>query len=263
MLQALVEHGASPDFVVGASAGAINAAYYAGRPDREGVNRLADIWRRLRSADVFPWSPLRGLLGFVGLQQSLVDPAPLRELLARELPYQRLEESRLPCRIVATDLLDGSEVVLSSGPVDEALAAIPGVFPPVLLDGKHLIDGGISSNTPLSAAVELGAKRVVVLPTGYSCALPEPPGSVLAMVLHSLTLLIARQLVIDVVRWREKAEIVVVPPLCPIKTTAYDFSESEALIRRAAASTRTWLKTGGLERTEIPHELAPHDHLTI
>ena len=266
MLQALVEHGASPDFVVGASAGAINAAYYAGRPDPEGVNRLAAIWRRLRSADVFPWSPLHGLLGFVGLRRSLVDPAPLRELLVRELPYQRLEESRLPCRIVATNLLDGSEVVLSSGPVDEALvasAAIPGVFPPVELDGKHLIDGGISSNTPLSAAVELGAKRVVVLPTGYSCALDEPPDSVLAMVLHSLTLLIARQLVIDVVRWREKAEIVVVPPLCPIKTTAYDFSESEALIRRAAASTRTWLKTGGLERTGIPHELVPHDHLTI
>ena len=51
--------------------------------------------------------------------------------------------------------------MLSSGPVDEVLiasAAIPGVFPPVELDGKHLIDGGISSNTPLSAAVELGAK---------------------------------------------------------------------------------------------------------
>jgi NTE family protein len=266
MLQALVEHGASPDFVVGASAGAINAAYYAGRPDPEGVNRLAAIWRRLRSQDVFPWSPLHGLLGFVGLRRSLVDPAPLRELLARELPYQRLEQARLPCHIVATDLIDGSEVVLSSGSVGEALvasAAIPGVFPPVELDGKYLIDGGISSNTPLSAAVELGAKRVVVLPTGYSCALAEPPGSVLATVLHALTLLIARQLVIDVMRWRERAEIVVVPPLCPIKITAYDFSESEALIRRAAASTREWLATGGLSRSEIPHELTPHDHLEI
>jgi len=266
MLQALVERLAPPDFVVGASVGAINAAYYAGRPDADGVDRLVAIWRRLRSADVFPLSPLHGLLGFVGRRRSLLDPAPLRALLARELPYQRLEEARVPCRIVATNVLDGSEVALSSGLVVEALlasTAIPGVFPPTQLDGKYLIDGGISSNTPLSTAIELGAKRVVVLPTGFSCALAKPPGGVVAMVLHALTLLIARQLVIDVMRWREKAEIVVVPPLCPVDSSPYDFSSSETLIRRAAASTRAWLATGGLERADPPHELTPHDHLMV
>ena len=266
MLQALVERVAPPDLVVGASAGAINAAYYAGRPDAEGVERLVAIWRRLRSTDVFPLSPLHGLLGFVGRRRSLLDAAPLRRLLARELPYQRLEEARVPCRIVATNVLDGSEVALSSGPVVDALlasTAIPGVFPPVELDGKHLFDGGISSNTPLSTAVELGAKRIVVLPTGFSCALTKPPSGVVAMVLHALTLLIARQLVIDVLRWREKVEIVVVPPLCPVESSPYDFSASEALIRRAATSTRTWLATGGLERTDVPHELTPHDHLMV
>jgi NTE family protein len=266
MLQALVESGARPDLVVGASAGAINAAYYAGRPDPEGVSRLAGIWRRLRASDVFPLSPLRGLLGFAGMRGSLVDPAPLRALLERLLPYQRLEQAHLPCRIVASDVLDGTEVVLSSGAVTEALlasAAIPGVFPPVRIAGKDLIDGGIASNTPISTAVALGAKRVVVLPTGYSCALSEPPRGVVAMVLHALTLLIARQLAVDVVRWREAAEIVVVPPLCPVKTTPFDFSASDALIRRAVEKTRTWLATGGLERTEIPYELTPHDHLDI
>jgi NTE family protein len=266
MLQALVESGARADLVVGASAGAINAAYYAGLPDSAGVSRLAAIWRRLRASDVFPLSPLRGLLGFAGMQRSLVDPAPLRALLERQLPYQRLEQARLPCQIVASDVLDGTEVVLSSGPVSEALlasAAIPGVFPPVRIGEKDLIDGGITSNTPISTAVALGAKRIVVLPTGYSCALTEPPRGVVAMVLHALTLLIARQLVVDVVRWREAAEIVVVPPLCPVTTTPFDFSASEALIRRAAEKTRTWLATGGLERTEIPHELTPHDHLDI
>jgi NTE family protein len=266
MLQALVQHGAPPDFVVGASVGAINAAYYAGRPDVEGVESLAAIWRGLRTADVFPWSPLHGLLGFIGRRRSLVDPTALRSLLTRALPYKRLEEARVPVRIVATNVLDGTEVALSSGPAVEALlasAAIPGVFPPVELDAKHLFDGGISSNTPLSTAVELGAKRIVVLPTGFSCALEQPPHGALGMVLHALTLLIARQLVIDVLRWREKAEIIVVPPLCPIETTAYDFSATEALIQRAARSTHTWLATGGLERTEVPHELTPHDHLTI
>jgi NTE family protein len=62
---------------------------------------------------------------------------------------------------------------------------------------------------------------------------------------------------------REKAEIVVVPPLCPVDSSPYDFSSSGTLIRRAAASTRAWLATGGLERTDVPHELTPHDHLMV
>jgi NTE family protein len=264
MLKALVERGVRPDFVLGASVGAINAAYYAGSPDADGVERLAAIWRRLRRADVFPVSMVQGVLGFLRGRASLVDPAPLRALLTRELPYARLESARIPCRVIGTNVLDGSEVVLSTGSAVDALlasAAIPGVFPPVELDGKHLIDGGISSNTPLSTAIELGARRVIVLPTGFACALTRPPSGALAVALHALTLLIARQLVVDVLRWRERREIFVVPPLCPVESSPYDFSASRALIERAAKSTRAWLAAGGLERPELPHQLTPHEHV--
>jgi NTE family protein len=263
MLEALVEQGTRPDFVVGSSVGAINAAAYAGLPDASGVQRLAAIWRGLRSRDVFPLAPLKGLLGFVGLRKSLLDPASLRALLARELPYERLEDARVPCQVVATDVLSGGEIVLSSGPVVDALlasAAIPGVFPSVPIDGRHLIDGGMSSNTPISTAVAEGATRIVVLPTGFACALEKPPAGALAMVLHALTLLIARQLVVDVLRWQETREIFVVPPLCPIGASPYDFSAAASLIERAATSTRSWLAAGGLERPNLPHELTPHTH---
>ncbi len=263
MLHALVERGVRPDFVVGASVGAINAVYYAGAPDAAGVERLAGVWRRLRRADAFPVSMVRGVLGFLRGSTSLVDPSALRALIARELPYARLEDARIPCRVIASNLLDGSEVVLSTGSAVDALlasAAIPGVFPPVELDGEHLIDGGISSNTPLSTAIELGARRVIVLPTGYACALTRPPSGALAVALHALTLLIARQLVVDVLRWRERREILVVPPLCPVESSPYDFSASPALIERAAKTTRAWLAAGGLERPELPHQLTPHEH---
>jgi NTE family protein len=266
MLQALMGHEPTPDFVIGSSVGAINAAYFAAQPDADGVARVAAVWRRLESRDVFPIKPLYGLLGFAGLRRSLLDPGPLTQLLERELPYQRLEEASLPCRVVATDVLDGSRVVISSGPVVDALlasAAIPGVFPPRRCGNKHLIDGGVSSNTPIAAAIDLGARRIVVLPTGFSCARSEPPEGALPMVLHAITLLVARQLVNDVLHWQDRAEIVVVPPLCPIESSAYDFSASAALIERAARSTEGWIATRGLQRTGVPHSLAQHTHELI
>ena len=99
------------------------------------------------------------MLGFFGKTDHLVAPAPLRSLIESELPYQRLEDARLPCYVVATDALEGNEVVLSTGPAATALlasAAVPAVFPPVLIDGRFLLDGGVANNTPVSIAVELG-----------------------------------------------------------------------------------------------------------
>jgi NTE family protein len=263
MLRVLAAHGLRADLVVGASVGAINAAHYAGNPTPAGVAELTRIWGGLRTRDVFPFSPLRGFFGFAGWQDALVDPAPLRALLKRELPYQRLEEATVPCHIVATDVLDGREVVLSKGDAVTALlasAAIPGVFPPVKSGGKMLIDGGVASNTPIATAISLGAERVIVLPTGYSCALTVPPRGAIALALHALTLMIVHQLVIDIERLSSRAEIVVVPPLCPVETSPYDFGPTVELMARAEASTKTWLATNGLERRGVPDELPAHAH---
>jgi NTE family protein len=263
MLRVLAAHDLRADLVVGASVGAINAAYYAANPTPAGVAELTRIWGGLRTRDVFPFSPFRGFLGFVGWQDALVDPHPLRALLEHEFPYRRLEDARVPCHIVATDVLDGREVVLSRGDVVPALlasAAIPGVFPPVANDGKALIDGGVASNTPIATAIGLGAERVIVLPTGYSCALTAPPRGAIALALHALTLMIVHQLVTDIERLGTRAEIVVVPPLCPVETTPYDFGSTVELMARAEASTKTWLATNGLARHGVPDELPPHEH---
>jgi NTE family protein len=263
MLAALARQGVVPDFVVGVSVGAINAAYYAAEPDDRGVERLKRIWLQLRRTDVFPFSPIASRLGFFGKTDHLVSPAPLRSLIESELPYQRLEDARIPCYVVATDALEGTEVVLSSGPAATALlasAAIPAIFPPVTLGERYLLDGGVSNNTPLSTALRTGAARVIVLPTGISCALQEPPRGAMALALHALNLLIMRQLVNDIERFAGVADVVIVPPLCPLSTTTYDFSQSADLIHRAEAATRLWLRTDGLHRLGTPPALLPHHH---
>jgi NTE family protein len=266
MLRTLVAAGIVPDLVVGASAGAINACYFAGDPTARGVAELERIWRNLRRRDVFPVNWLQGGLGALGLRRHLVDPKPFRRLLAEHLPQADLARTALPCQVVATDLTSGEEVALSEGSAVEAVlasAAIPAVFPPVELHGRFLIDGAIANNTPVSTAVTLGARRVLVLPTGWSCALTEPPASALGMALHAVSLLISRQLRVDIERLRGRAEVRVVPPLCPIAVGPHDFRLAGPWIERAAVSTRQWLDGGGMEREDVPVELGFHLHEAV
>ncbi len=263
MLRELVQSGVRPDFVVGSSMGALNAVHFAAVPTPEGVERLERIWRTVRRRDVFPVSPLGAMLRLLTGRGALVPHTALRRLLERYLPLARLEDAALPRHVIATDLLDGSEVRLSAGPAVDALlasTAIPGIFAPVRQAGRYLVDGGVTSNTPIATAVELGASRVIVLPTGIACALDAPPRGMVAVALHALTLLIARQLVSDVERLRDRAQILVVPPLCPLAVSSYDFSHGGELIDRAAAATARWLDQGGLRQPQAPETLRPHRH---
>jgi NTE family protein len=265
MLKALTRAGIAPDLVVGASVGAINGAYFAAQPDDAGLKRLERIWNRLHRADIFPVSPLNSLLAILGRRDHLVASSALRSLVESELPCEKLENSRIPCYVVATDVLDGTEVPIAAGPLATVLlasAAIPAVFPHVTLEGRYLMDGAITNNTPISTALKLGATRVIVLPTGMSCALEKPPRGAVGFALHALNLLVMRQLLSDIERYSDRAELIVVPPLCPVGVSAYDFSQTADLIRRAEATTRLWLRRKGLEREETPAELVPHEHGT-
>ena len=261
MLRELAASGVRPDLVVGASVGALNGMYFACDPTPAGVARLATIWCGLRRSDVFPLSA-RQLVGMFLGPASLVDPSGLRGLIDRHLPHPRLEDATIPMHVAATDLLTGASVLLSSGPAADAIlasCAIPAAFPPVRIGDAYLIDGAVASNTPVMAAVALGCTRMVVLPTGFACALTQPPIGALASAFHALNLLVARQLVRDLEQLAgQQVEVATVPPLCPLAVSAYDFSRAHELIERAAESTRRWLDGGGLTKKRIPGALRPH-----
>jgi NTE family protein len=262
MLQSLVNHGVTADMVVGSSVGALNGAYYAGDPTPSGMQRLAEIWRGLRRRDVFPinW---RTLLGFLWRRDFLIPHDGIRKLIDDHLPYRALEDARLPLHIVATDIITGDSIVLSEGSVAEAViasTAIPGAFAPIHYKNYYLADGAISSNTPIRIAVRQGATRLIILPTGHACATDAPPAGAVANALHALTLLIARQLVSELENLEPGIEYVVVPPLCPLVDSPYDFTRTADHIARAIDSTDAWIAQGGLDQRRIPGELRPHRH---
>lgn len=261
MLQALLRAGLQPDFVVGSSVGAINAAYFAGAPDMAGLSRLAEIWTRLRRADIFPLT-LSAAFGLFRHPDNIVDPGGLRRLIEDHLAFEKLEDARIPLHVMATDM-QGVGVRLSTGLAADAIlasAAVPGIFPPVEIGGRPLMDGAIAANTPLRLAVELGAKRIVVLPTGYACALKAPPKGAIARALHAVTLLVAWQLMHEIDVIPQGIEVHMAPALCPLDVSPFDFSASRQLIDRAMLSTQKWIDNGGLTRKARSRELAAHHH---
>src|SRR3989441_5860215 len=262
MLHSLAAHGVAADMVVGSSVGALNGAFYAGDPTLEGVERLGDIWRGLTRHDVFPigW---RAVLSFLWRRDFLIPHDGIRKLIDDHIPYRNLQDAKLPVHIVATDIISGDSVVLSEGSTAEAIVAstaIPGAFAPVRYRDFYLADGAISSNTPVRVAVAKGARRLIVLPTGYACAMQAPPVGAVASALHALTLLIARQLVSELEGLSPSIEYFVVPPLCPLVGSPYDFSRTADHIERAIQSTDAWLAHSGLEQGRIPEEMRPHSH---
>jgi NTE family protein len=179
---ALVEQGVPVRLVAGSSAGALTAAMLAdGRLDR-----LQELWRSLSREQVYSLRPgvlfaglLPGWLTLLALDQagSLFDPAPLRELIASTLDFERVRASPRRLMVVTTDLVRRVPRTFDNATVSVdalmAAAAVPGAFPPVAVDGVLLVDGGLTGRAPvldaLAAPVEIG--RALVL---LSYAADEP-----------------------------------------------------------------------------------------
>jgi NTE family protein len=262
MLLALEEHGVTPDLVVATSVGALNGGWVASGWNHDNLLGLSDLWRGLHRSNVFPTRPLVGLRGFLGRSDHLVPSSGPRRILMDNLKVERLEDAVVPLHVIATDVLTGQDVRLSHGPAVDAVlasASIPAVFPPVTINGRELVDGGLINNTPISHAIALGATRIWVLTTGYACSLTEPPRGALAVALHALALTINQRLAVDVARYEHEVDLRVLPPLCPMQTSPSDFSNAADLIDRSYAQSVRWLD----DHHEIASQAAllhPHPH---
>jgi NTE family protein len=267
MLKALAEHGVRPDLLVGASAGALNAAWVATRGWPSSVEGLEELWLSLKRSDVFPLD-VPALVGAVfGRRNHLLSPHGLRRIIEDNLTVQRFEDTAIPLRVVITEALSGEERVVGEGDLADVLlasASIPGIFPPVAISGSYYVDGGVAENTPIEVAVKEGAKEVYVLATSYGCRPDSLPSSALSMFLHALNLLVNRGLRVEIERWSKKARIHVLPSVCNNEHMALEFNETKRLIDEAFERSRAFLaslegEAGGGDGPEAHRRLPAAD----
>jgi NTE family protein len=246
MLQALYEHGVIPELLVATSAGALNAAFVASRPQTiDTARELGRVWRDLEREDIFPVSMSALVGGLCGRRDHLVSDRGLRQLVRRHIQFNDLADAAIPLHIVAFDLSEGCEVLLSDGPAEDAIvaaASIPGVFPPVRMADCLLVDGGVVNNTPISHAVALGAERIYVLPTADADRpLAHVPRGALDAAMHGLSMLIDRQLESDIERFSRAAELIVLPARNAANVQPASFEHASRLIGETLDAARARL----------------------
>jgi NTE family protein len=180
MLRALSERGIHPDLIVGTSVGAINGALFAADPTASAVDRLRRVWEELASQRIFAGSVLARVGTLVRTRTHLHPREPLRELLTAHLPVQTFAELAVPFQCVAASIERAAEHWFTEGPlVDAVLAscAVPGLLPPVEVDGEHYLDGGLVHSIPVGRAVALGADTIYVLHVGRIDRPLHPPAT--------------------------------------------------------------------------------------
>lgn len=168
MLQALQERGIQPDLILGTSVGAMNGALVAADPEAA-PDRLQALWTNLDEYSPFEASLLERASTFARTRTHLHGNHRLRRLLLAHLPVRTFEDLRLPFQCVASSVERAGARWFTSGPLIDALlasTAVPGLLPPVEVDGEHYLDGGLVDSIPVGRALESGAQDIYVLQVG-------------------------------------------------------------------------------------------------
>jgi len=156
VLRTLAQHGILPDVIVGTSIGAVvGGCYAAGQIDEfEEWCRHLNVRRVLGYLDV----------SFAGA--GLIGGGRLANRLAKGLGRTKIEDLPIRFASIATEVSTGHEIWLTRGPLVDAMRAsyaLPGVFPPVHVGGRWLVDGALVNPVPVAAARALGARLVIAV----------------------------------------------------------------------------------------------------
>lgn len=233
VLKVLEENRIPIDFVAGTSVGAlVGAAYCSGISPKE----LEEIAYLVRFKDFARWTLSR--LGFASNDR-------MANFLARFLKVKTFEELRIPLSVSATDFATGEPVTLRSGRLIEAVrasCAYPGMFLPVQVDGRLLIDGMLAHPVPAGPVRELGAERVIAVYLAAHWVNLQGPRHVFDIIGQCFS--IAQQRMSAA--WQASADLVLEPDVRGFSYDAFDhacdlIASGEESAQRALPVLKHWV----------------------
>jgi NTE family protein len=261
VLKALEEQGIKIDAIAGTSMGAVIGGLYASGYKIDELEKLAlEIdWKQALS-DAPPREDVpfrrkqddRDFLvkqklsfrddGSLGLPLGVIQGQNLALLL--ESKFAHVSDTRdfdklpIPFRAVATDIASGEKVVFRKGHLPRVIRAsmsIPAVFAPVELDGRLLVDGGITDNIPLDVAREMGVDIAIVVDIGTPLRSRKQLNTVVDVLTQSITLMTRRNSE-EQLATLHKDDVLIQPPLSSFGVA--DFGRAQEMIDAGYRATR-------------------------
>jgi NTE family protein len=228
VLAVLEEARVPVDLIVGTSVGSLVGAIYADGKNRFELERLT---RDLERSDFFDFGLGAALFG-----TGLATGERVERFVRTHVAAARIEDLRIRFVAIATDLDTGEVVLLDRGDVARAVrasSAIPGVFEPVIIDGRTLVDGGVVENLPVHAARLLGVDVVIAVDVTALSGSAKPKNFV-EVILRSVNILTNG----EVAEAAREADVVLSPQVGALGLMDFDEAAKTAGIAAGEAAAR-------------------------
>jgi NTE family protein len=217
ILQALHQARIQVDCIAGTSAGAIVAAFHA---FGVGTDRMHELlvpltWRKVSN--------------FSASSLALLSNEAIADIVNAELGPVRIEDARIPLAIVAADIHSGDTVVLREGVVADAVrasTAIPGIYAPVSMNGRLLVDGGIVANVPVRPLRAMDADIIVAATLGNAIAF-QPVRTLIGVLTNAFLIAVYTATRFDLL---EGVDVIIEPDLQVYNH--WDFGQRDELIAK-------------------------------
>ena len=244
VLQVFEENHIQISHIAGTSVGSIlGAAYASGAP----LALIMATCRTLKFRDIARWNVSR--LGLASNHR-------LADLIERVFQSRRFEDLKIPMAVVATNLNTGEPVVFTEGNMVDpirASCAFPGIFEPVEIGTRWLVDGGLTAPVPTLAARELGATHVIGVSVGMQDGHTGKPSNVFQVVARAVCAAQKHQLEL----WERHADLVIRPDVTGLSWDDFDRAD-EAIEAGKVATRRALPRIQKLLRIRVDAGLA-HD----
>ncbi|KZY28761.1 patatin [Oleiphilus sp. HI0081] len=172
VLQVLEERNVEIDYISGTSIGALVASYYAFGKSIDEIKKVGEDMS------------FSSMVGLSIQRKGIFTTKTIHEMILQDIGNVDIQDARIPLAICTTDIHTGEKVILRSGNLADAVcasAAVPGIFVPVEIEGRSLVDGGITENVPVSALEQMGAGITIAVDLNGVSRYQEPKDMVAIM----------------------------------------------------------------------------------
>jgi NTE family protein len=251
------------DYIAGTSMGAIIAGLYASGMS---VEQIDQAYRSIDWNDVLNDSPPRQEISMrrkfdqsvfqmdkkLGIKNGKIElPAgvirgqklelELQKLLMHVAEISNFDQLTIPFRAIASDIATNQAIVINQGSMSQALRAsmaVPGVFTPVRIDDRLLVDGGITNNLPVDVVRDMGADIVIAVDIGSPLLKMDETVSVITIA-EQLTNILVRRTTDEQINTLGKDDILIVPELGTYSSG--NFTDSASLITKGEQATQGYI----------------------